>query len=138
RENGDLRGFLQPVRSHHADIHPGDWQDRSAAERRCCHRTGRTFGNMARQVGLEMRLDPDRAHAWPTAAMRDAEGLVQVHVADVGADISWAGQAYKRVEIGSVEINLAAMLVNDRADVLRALLEHAMRGRIGEHQGGEI
>ena len=38
--------------------------------------------------GAQMRLDADRADARSAAAMRDAEGLVQVHVADVGADVA--------------------------------------------------
>jgi hypothetical protein len=43
---------------------------------------------MARQEGREVRLDADRAHAGAAAAVRDAEGLVQVEVADVGAVVA--------------------------------------------------
>ena len=35
-----------------------------------------------------MRRHADRAHARAAAAVRDAEGLVQVEVADVGADVA--------------------------------------------------
>ena len=57
-----------------------------------------------------MRLDADRAHAGTAAAMRNAEGLVQIHVADIGAELGRAHEADLRVEIGAVEIDLAAML----------------------------
>jgi hypothetical protein len=49
--------------------------------------------DMARQDRGEMRLDADRADARPAAAMRDAEGLVQVHVADIGAEIAGARES---------------------------------------------
>ena len=43
-----------------------------------------------------------------------------------------------RVHVRAVHVNLAAVLVNDRADVLNAFLEHAVRRRIGHHQRGQI
>ena len=55
------------------------------------------------QEGGQMRLDADRAHAGAAAAVRDAEGLVQVHVADVGAELGGAGDADQRVEVGAVQ-----------------------------------
>ena len=85
-----------------------------------------------------MRLDADRPHARAAAAMRNAEGLVQVHVADIGAEFGRAHQADLRIEIGAVEIDLAAMGMDDRADILDALLEHAVGRGIGDHQRGEI
>ena len=75
------------------------------------------FRDMAGQMRREMRLDADRPDARTAAAMRDAEGLVQVHVADVGADVARTRQPDQRVQIGAVEIDLAAMLVDDGADV---------------------
>ena len=92
---------------------------------------------MSGQMRRKMRLDADRPDARPAAAMRDAEGLVQVHVADIGADIARTSEADQRVEVGAVEIDLAAMLMNERADVARAFLEHAMRRRVGDHQRRE-
>ena len=78
-----------------------------------------------------MRLDADRAHARAAAAMRDAEGLVQVHVADIGAELGRAHEADQRIEIGAVEIDLAAMGVDDGADVLdrRPRTRHGSRDR---------
>ena len=93
---------------------------------------------MPGQERREMRLHADRAHARAAAAMRDAEGLVQIEVADVGAVIAGPRQPDLRVHVGAVEIDLSAMAVNDVADIADVLLEHAMRRGIGDHHGGEV
>ena len=84
-----------------------------------------------------MRGDRDRSHARPAAAMRDAEGLVQVDVADVGADLRRLGEAGERVQVGAVHVDLAAGGVHRLADLHDRLLEHAVRRRVGDHQRGE-
>ena len=48
------------------------------------------------------------------------ERLVQVQVADVGADRRRARQPDLRVHVRAVHVDLAAVLVDDRADVLDA------------------
>ena len=45
------------------------------------------------QVRREVRAHADRADAGTAAAVRDAERLVQVEVADVGAELARAGPA---------------------------------------------
>ena len=60
----------------------------------------------------------DRAHARAAAAVRNAERLVQVEVADVGADVARAAQADLRVHVRAVHVHLPAVLVHDLADVL--------------------
>ena len=85
-----------------------------------------------------MRLDADRSHARAAAAMRNAEGLVQVEMADIGAVIAGPRQPDLRVHVGAVEIDLSAVAMHDVADLADVLLEHAMRGRIGDHHGREI
>jgi hypothetical protein len=50
-----------------------------------------------------MRAHADRAHARAAAAVRDAEGLVQVEVGDVGAEIPGRGEADQRVQVGAVQ-----------------------------------
>jgi len=81
---------------------------------------------MAWQERRQMRPDADRAHARAAAAMRNAEGLVQVEMADIGAVIAGPRQSDLRVQIGAVEIDLPAMAVHDVADIADMLLEHAM------------
>ena len=69
------------------------------------------------QERREVRRDRDRPHARPAAAVRDAEGLVQVDVADVGAEIGDARVAGERVQVRAVEVDLAAGGVHQVADL---------------------
>ncbi len=72
---------------------------------------------MAGQERREVRLDADRPHARAAAAVRNAEGLVKIHVAHVGAEVARTCEPYKCVEIGAVEIDLAAVRMGDRTDL---------------------
>ena len=69
--------------------------------------------------------------------MGDAEGLVQVEVADVGADEAGAGEADLGVHVGAVHVDLAAGVVDHLDDVLDAGLELAVGGRVGDHERAE-
>ena len=71
----------------------------------------------------------DRPHARAAAAVGDAEGLVQVEVADVGADVARAAEPDLRVHVGAVHVDLPAVLVHDRADLPDRPLEHAVGAR---------
>ena len=93
---------------------------------------------MAGQERREVLRDADRPHAGTAAAVRDAERLVQVEVADVGADVAGRGEADLRVHVRAVHVDLAAVLVDDLADLADALLEHAVRRRVGDHQRAEV
>src|SRR5207245_11213216 len=75
----------------------------------------RVRGKMRR----EMLRDADRSHAGATPPVRDAEGLVEVQVADVGTDVARAAEADLRVHVGAVHVDLAAVLVHDAADLDR-------------------
>ena len=66
-------------------------------------------GPRSRDGGQErskMRLDADGSHPRPASAMGNAEGLVQIEMAHVGAVIARPRQADLRVEIGAIQINL--------------------------------
>ena len=84
-----------------------------------------------------MRADPDRPHAGSAAAMGNGEGLVQVHVHDVGAELPRTADPHEGVEVGAVQIDLPAMIVDDPADIDDRRLVHAVRRRVGNHQRGE-
>jgi hypothetical protein len=51
---------------------------------------------MAGQERREVRLDADRPHARAAAAVRNAEGLVEIHVAHVGTDVARTREPYER------------------------------------------
>ena len=101
-------------------------------------RAGGGLQRVVRQVRREVRADADRADARAAAAVRDAEGLVQVQVRDVAAEVARLGEADQRVEVGAVDVHLAAGVVHLRADVGDVLLEHAVRRRVGDHEHGQL
>jgi hypothetical protein len=86
------------------------------------------------QVRHQVRRDADRPHAWAAAAVRNRKGFVQVQVADVGADRRRTRQPDLRVHVRAVHVHLAAVVVDDGADLADALLEDPVGGRIGHHQ----
>ena len=49
-----------------------------------------------------------------------------------------AGHADQGVQVGAVHVDLAAVVVDEVADLGDALLEHAVGGRVGHHQCGEV
>src|SRR5574343_589612 len=84
-----------------------------------------------------MGLQADGAHARAAAAVGDAEGLVQVHVAHVRANGGGGGEAHLGVHVGPVHVHLTAVLVNGGADVADRLFKHPVGGGVGDHQGGK-
>ena len=92
---------------------------------------------MARQKRLQVRPHRDRPYARPTAAVRDAERLVQIQMADVAAELPRPRQTDQGVEVRTVDVHLAADIVHRRADLGDVVLVHAVGGRIGDHQGGQ-
>ena len=144
-EDRDLGCARQARAAHQRDVDPGDRQDAGAAVGRGADRADGLF---AGDVGFDHRMsgkkrrelwrDADRPHARPAAAVGDAEGFVQVEMADIRADVAGAAEADLRVHVRAVHVNLSAVLVDDLADFLDALFEHAVRARIGDHQAGEL
>ena len=63
-----------------------------------------------------MLRDTDWADAWAAATMWDAEGFVQVQMADVGTDVARPAKTDLRVHIRAVHVNLTAVTVHDEAE----------------------
>ena len=93
---------------------------------------------MARQEGREMRRHTDGAHPRPAAAVGDAEGLVQVEMRHVRAELPGQAQPEQGVEIGAVHVDLTAVAVNHLADLDDGFLEHAVGRGIGDHQRRQV
>ena len=89
------------------------------------------------QERREVRLRRDRTDAGAAAAVRDAERLVQVQVRDVAAEVAEAGEAEQRVEVGAVDVDLAAGVVHGLRDGRDLVLVHAVGRRVGDHERGE-
>ena len=80
-----------------------------------------------------MRRDADRPDTGSAPAMRDAEGLVKVQMADIGAEFRQRAMPDKGVQVGPVDIDLATCLMDDGAQLDDRFLEHAMRRGVGNH-----
>ena len=63
---------------------------------------------------------------------------MQIQMRDIATELTRCAQADHGVEVGAVNIDLSTVLVHDVADVGDAFLKHAVCGRIGNHQRGEI
>ena len=138
-EDGDARSLCQPLPAHHHHVGIGNREDRRRAQRRGADRADRPFAlRVTGQMLGEVRLDPDRPHAGTAAAVGDGEGLVQVQVADIAAQIARPRQADHGVHVGTIDIDLPAELVGDRADLPHRFFEHAVGRRIGDHAPGKL
>lgn len=82
-----------------------------------------------------MLLDDNGAHARTAAAVRDGEGLVQVEVGHVATEVTRAQQPCEGVEVGAVDVDLAAGVVDEGGDLSDLWLEDAVGGRVREHDG---
>src|SRR5207245_9267055 len=78
------------------------------------------------------------AFAGAAAAVGDAEGFVEVEVADIRADVGGAAEADLGVHVGSVHVDLAAELMRHLANGFDVFFEDAVGGGVGDHQGGEV
>ena len=74
-----------------------------------------------------------RPYARTAAAMRNAEGFMQIKMGDIGTDFTRPAQAHQRVKVGAVQINLSAMLMDKLANLPERFFKNAVRGRIGNH-----
>src|SRR5690606_40822359 len=64
-----------------------------------------------------------------------SEGLVQVQVRDVRAELARAGEPDHGIHVRAVQVDLTAGGVDALADIGDGQFEHAVRGRVGDHQG---
>ena len=90
------------------------------------------------QEGLENLLAGDGAGAGTASAVRRGEGLVQVEVHDVDAEVAGANLADQRVHVGAVHVEQRALVVEHVGDLVDLLLEDAEGVGIGEHERGDI
>ena len=140
------RGFgggLQAFGAHHAHVHPADRQHRGIAQWRRRYRAdlvgiadaGRA---VRRQVGHEVVHHAHRPDPRAAAAVRNAEGLVQVQVAHITAELAGRGHADQRVHVRAVHIDPSAVAVHQRAQRLHLGVEHAVGRRVSDHHARQV
>ncbi|CAI6084484.1 unnamed protein product [Clonostachys chloroleuca] len=148
-EEGDARLAGEPLAAHHEDVGVADGQDgRATPGRRADGRDGGRLARLSAVLGICLRVaweeggevaaDANGTYSRAAAAVGDAEGLVEVEVADVGADVAGAAEADLGVHVGAVHVDLAAVLVDDAADLLDLGLEDAKGAGVGDHDGGDV
>ena len=93
---------------------------------------------MSGQVGHEVGDHADRADARAAAAVRNAEGLVQVEVADVAAELARCGHADQGIHVGAIHIDAPAVRMHQLAEFLDLRFKHAVRAGVGDHHGGQV
>ena len=82
---------------------------------------------MPGQIALELLRHTDWPHARPTAAVGNAERLVQIQVTDIRAEFRKLAQAYECVHVGAIQIDLTAVFVHEAADLLDRSFKNAVR-----------
>ena len=70
--------------------------------------------------------------------MRRREGLVQVDVQNVDAEISRPRDAHHRVEVRPIHVDQRAARVKDFSDLCDLTFEDTQRVRIGHHDGSDV
>ena len=79
-----------------------------------------------------------RSGTRPTAAVRGGEGLVQVDVHGVDAEIAGPHLADDGIEVGAVGVEERAGRVHGFRDRHHVALEQAAGIGVGEHDGGDL
>src|SRR5205085_2962892 len=127
-EDRDLCRLRKTIASHHIDVHHRDRQDtrttpRCRRDRADALRSPDIHQWAARRERNEMLGDTDRTHSRSAAAMRNTKSLMQVEMADVGADITRARQPDHGVHVRPIAVHLGAILMDDAAYVAERRLE---------------
>eukprot|EP00760_Papus_ankaliazontas_P013229 PhM_4_TR15667/c0_g1_i1/m.84480 len=130
-EDGHLAGELEALGAHHVDVHVRDVENRGGAERGL-----RDDAELLLAAGDERQqvlLDADGALARTAATVGDGEGLVEVRVGNITTDGAGRRETEHGVEVGAVDVHLAADLVHKVADGLNFRLEDAVRAGVRDH-----
>ena len=81
---------------------------------------------MTRKKWQQMLSHANGANPWSTTAMGNTERFVQVEVADIGPKRSWPAHTDLSIEVGTIQIHLTAMVMNQAADLTDSSLEDPM------------
>ena len=91
----------------------------------------------ARQEIHQVARHAHRPRAGTTAAVRGGEGLVQVEVHDINAQIAGASNAQQRVHIGAVAINQPTGFMDEFDHFEDVLVKQTQGVGIGDHDAGD-
>jgi hypothetical protein len=89
------------------------------------------------QEGSEVFGNADRADSRAAAAVRNAEGFVEIQMADIRPEIARAAKTDLGVHVRTVHINLTASGMGDVANLADSLFENTVRGGVCNHHASE-
>ena len=64
--------------------------------------------------------------------------VLKIHMKYIRTKPSWLGNPDQCIQVGSVHVDLTAVMVHNITNARQSLLEHSVGGRIGNHQCGEF
>ena len=146
-QEGDLGCVGEASVAHHVDVVECDGENAGAAPGSGTDR-GRGVvaalglevlaGWVGGQEGTQVLGHTDGSDTGTTTTVWDTEGLVQVQVANVGADLTGRAETDLGVHVGSVHVDLTAGLVDQTASLLGTGLEDTKGTGVGDHECGEL
>ena len=150
-------GAGQAIGAHHAHIGPRDRQNAGASigssrdgRARVCHGSrglcdlvkGRVNIHLSKRVtgqeGSQVCFSAHGANTWAATTVGDAEGLVQIQVRHVATDVAIAGVTHESVQVGTIDVDLAASLVNSVGDFTDTRLIHTVRRGVSHHESCQV
>ena len=132
-----------PSGAHHPDVRPGDRQDAAPTPRRRADRAdaglraGRGCSGWLGRNGARCARTATGPTPGPPPPCGMQNVLCRFRWRHVGAEPARPGQPDQRVEVRAVDVHLAAGVVHRGAELGDAVLEHAVRRRVGDHDRGQ-
>lgn len=90
------------------------------------------------EEGGEDVLDADGSDTGATTSVGNTEGLVEVEMADIGANGTRRGQANLSVHVGTVHVDETAVLVDEVTGPSNIGLEDTVGAGVGDHNGTKL
>ena len=96
------------------------------------------MGLERRQEGVQELVEEDIPDTRASSTVRNGEGLVEVQVADIATTGRRVRETNLSVQIGTIQIHLTAVVVDDLASILDTGLEDAEGRGVGDHESGKV
>src|SRR4029453_12329578 len=139
-QQGGLGGFGEPLAAHELHVSPGNREHTGRTETGGRNRDVIAFGprsSVTRHERRQVCLGRDRTNTGSATTVRDAERLVQVQVRYVAAELARLREPNECVEVGAIDVDLAAGFGDSVANFPDFGVVHGVRGRVGDHDGRE-
>jgi len=93
---------------------------------------------MAGQERRKMILSTNGANSGTTTTVGNSKGLMQVEMTNINSDFSRTGETHTCIQVSSIHIHLATMLVNKVTNFFYCRFEHAECRWIRDHDSCKI